>query len=159
MAQIANRQLSRELDGQATDILVQIFADRVLVLVTQFGKVGSLIQASIPETTPLPPPPPAPDTTQPNRQPLPPPPAAIQLTPLLGSAPSEHMQTLFSLYASQIATIVWVQQSTHSLTPSRRSVVVGLALRKSEETEDGGITEREKTVFEGVMSMLYEVLN
>lgn len=43
MAMIPPRQLSRELDGIQTDILVQTFADRILVLVTQLGKVGNLV--------------------------------------------------------------------------------------------------------------------
>lgn len=36
-------QISRELNGHATDILVQRFADRVLILVTQLGKVGTMV--------------------------------------------------------------------------------------------------------------------
>ena len=78
---------------------------------------------------------------------------------MLGSAPSEHMHTLYSLYASQIATIIWTLESQSPLAVSRRSVVVGLALRKSDETGDMELTERERDVFQGVMTMLYELLN
>jgi len=109
------------------------------------------IQATIPATTPLLPAPLL-DPTRPNDQPLPPPPAAIQLTPLLGNAPSEHMQTLHSLYASQIATIVWTAESEGSLEVHRRDVVVGIALRKS----DGGDGERK--VFVGIMALLRDLL-
>ena len=35
--------LVRELEGIQTDVLLQAFADRILVLVTQLGKVGSLV--------------------------------------------------------------------------------------------------------------------
>lgn len=41
---------------------------------------------------------------------------------------------------------------------SRRSVVVGLALKKSDGTDDEGVTEREKSVFQGVMTMLHDIL-
>lgn len=35
--------IARTLDGVQTDVLVQTFADRTIVLVTQLGKVGSLV--------------------------------------------------------------------------------------------------------------------
>ncbi|KAG6810188.1 hypothetical protein H0H92_012952 [Tricholoma furcatifolium] len=147
----STRQISREIGGQHTQILVQDYADRVFVLITQLGKVGLLIQASIPDTAPLLPAPP-PDPQHPNQHLLPPPSPAIQLTPLLGSSPSEHMHTLHSLYAAQIATIVWAQGA---LQIPRRSVVVGLALKK---TDGQGVTEQEKDLFQGVMTTLQELL-
>ncbi|KDQ60975.1 hypothetical protein JAAARDRAFT_45675 [Jaapia argillacea MUCL 33604] len=146
------------LEDVATDVVVQQFADRILVLVTQLGKVGSLIQASIPPTSVLPSVPP-PNPNEPEIRPLPPPPPAIQLTPLFGTAPSEHMQTMHSLYVSQIATIVWVTkaQGIAEGTP-RRNVVVGIALkRKPEGLSDSG-RPYEKAVFCGVMDMLREIL-
>jgi hypothetical protein len=39
----ASRHLSRDLDGDLTEVLVQTYADRILVLVTQLGKVGSMV--------------------------------------------------------------------------------------------------------------------
>lgn len=82
---------------------------------------------------------------------------AIELTPLLGSAPSSHLQILHSLYASQIATIVWTEESKHGLESFRRSVVVGLALAKS-QTAEIDAAEEERSVFEGVMSLLYDLI-
>ncbi|PCH37979.1 hypothetical protein WOLCODRAFT_96223 [Wolfiporia cocos MD-104 SS10] len=155
--QKASSQLAREIDGTITEVLLQSFADRLLVLVTQMGKVGTLIQATIPPTTPLEPSPPH-DPSQPNVTPLPTPPSAIQLTPLLGHAPSERIQTLHSLYASQIATIVWTSESTQALEPERRPIVVGLALRKSGEVEGMGLSEQERSVFYEVMDMVRELL-
>lgn len=35
--------IARTLDGVQTDVLIQTFADRIIVLVTQLGKVGSLV--------------------------------------------------------------------------------------------------------------------
>ena len=40
---MATRQLSRELDGRATDVVLQTFADCIFVLVTQLRKVGTLV--------------------------------------------------------------------------------------------------------------------
>lgn len=116
------------------------------------------MQVTLPATVPLLPVT-APDPAHSNGQPLPSPPAALQLTTLLGSAPSEHMHTLYSLYASQIATIIWTVEGEGPSEVSRRSVVVGLALRKSEETSGMGLTERERNIFQGVMTMLYELFN
>lgn len=96
------------------------------------------------------------DPTQPNKLILPEPSPAIQLTSLLGSSPSAHLQTLHSLYASQIATIVWTEEALIGLESLRRSVVIGLALYQSQEGDEGLQGERE--VFEGVMSMVYDLL-
>lgn len=115
------------------------------------------IQATIPATTPLDPPPP-PDPSEPNLTPLPVPPPAIQLTPLLGHGPSENMQTLHALYASQIATLVWIAEAEEALEAERRGVVVGLALRKSEATTGSTLSEHERRVFHGVMEIVRELL-
>ncbi|KIK49199.1 hypothetical protein CY34DRAFT_797138 [Suillus luteus UH-Slu-Lm8-n1] len=126
---------SVELEGVHTDIMIQGFADRILVLVTQMGKVGNLIQASIPLTTPL--------LSAQEDSLFPVPSAAIQLTPLLGGASSEHLQTLHSLYAAQIATIIWVEEAK-KMAVDRRSVVVGIALRDADE----------RKIFHGVMDYI-----
>ncbi|OCH92235.1 hypothetical protein OBBRIDRAFT_773709 [Obba rivulosa] len=156
---LSSSQTTRDLDGVPTDVLLQAFADRVLVLVTQLGKVGNLIQATIPATTDLLPPPP-PDPAQPNLEPLPEPPSAIELTPLLGGPPSDHLGTLHSLYASQIATLVWTSEAAGSLEGERRVVVIGIALSKAAtEGETTNLNEHEKAVFHGVMDMVRELLN
>ncbi|KAF7778668.1 hypothetical protein Agabi119p4_3013 [Agaricus bisporus var. burnettii] len=129
------------------DVVVQRYSDRTLVLVTQLGKIGNLIQASIPPTTGLPP-----LTDQ-----LPPPLPAIHLTPLLGSASSEHVQTLHSLYVSQIATLVWVYDASSAVDTGRKAVVVGLALKKLSDGDEG-LTEDEKLVFREVMNLVQDML-
>lgn len=98
------------------------------------------------------------DPAQPNVQVLPEPPAAIQLTSLLGNAPSQHLQTLHCLYAAQIATLLWTAGATNPLEVSRKSIIVGIALRKSDTQDDQDLTENEKSVFAGVMSMVLELL-
>jgi len=163
----------QEISGQSTQIVFQSFADRILVLVTQVGKVGNLVssvlfsilltlrpapaqvQATLPATTPssL-----NPEGEEPESLPQPSP--GIQLTPLLGSSPSEHHQTLQSLYACQIATIVW-QSPTHGggLDGSRRPVVVGLALKKVSDAGVGcELSEGERETFRGIMQMLQGML-
>jgi len=155
MATITPRQISRTLHGIETQVFMQSFVDRVLVLVTQMGKVGNLIQATLPATTSLLPT--RTDASQPNSVLLQESSPAIQLTSLLGAAPSANLQALQSLYASHIATIVWTEESQMGLESFRRSVVIGVALAKSNEQEiDEGKGQRE--VFEGVMSMVHELL-
>jgi proteasome assembly chaperone 3 len=43
MAIVPPCQSSKDLDGKRTEVLLQTFADRILVLVTQMGKVGNLV--------------------------------------------------------------------------------------------------------------------
>lgn len=81
----------------------------------------------------------------------------MQLTPLLGGAPSDHMRILHSLYASQIATIVWLQESTNA-EGSRRSVVVGLALKPMKDADNTEITDGQRKIFYGIMEMLQQLL-
>ncbi|KAG8992215.1 hypothetical protein FRB94_014666 [Tulasnella sp. JGI-2019a] len=144
-------QTSRSINGVRTEVLILSYADRVLVLLTQLGKVGCLIQASTPSTIPLPPAPPLPS--------LPPIPPSIALTPLFGQPPSPHLQTLFNLYVSQIASLIWACEGDSAM---RRPVVVGVALKlsttsKSAEDEDD-LTEDERSLFKEVMEMVLELV-
>ena len=43
MAAFTPRQTSRTLHGKPTQVFLQTFADRIMVLVTQIGKVGNLV--------------------------------------------------------------------------------------------------------------------
>lgn len=67
------------------------------------------------------------------------------------------MHTLHSLYASQIATVIWTEEVQEFLEAERRRIVVGLALRKS-EAEGLGLTDHERKVFYGVMDMIRELV-
>ena len=87
---------------------------------------------------------------------LPEPSPAIQLTPLLGSAASEHLQTLHGLYVSQIASIIWAHDAQTGADDMRRSVVVGLALAKRADGEES-VTTAERETFEGIMKLVNEV--
>ena len=112
---------------------------------------------SIPQTAPLLEQP-SPDEEEPNASVLPPPPPSIQLTPLLGSAPTDHLRTLYALYASQVATIVWVAEAGGLTDERRRSVIVGLALRKSGEDEGQGLSVVERETFHQVMGMVKDLV-
>ena len=104
-------------------------------------------------------PPPPPDPENPNVIPLPVPPPSLQLTPLLGNAPSDRVQTLHSLYASQIATLVWTMEEASVLEADRRPVVIGIALAKpSDSSESSELSRRDQEVFYGVMESVRELL-
>lgn len=153
-APIESFQRRQDILDVPTELLIQTFDDRILVIVTQNGKVGCLIQASLPPVVPLPLP------SRPNgavrAQPggvsgaaqsastatailasLPPPAAGTNLLPLLGAPPN---QALYELYASQLATLVW--WSLQEKGARRRPVVLGLALnrlgRGADTEADGG---------------------
>jgi len=172
---LAQKQSSKVINGVKTEVVLQPFADRILILITQLGKVGNLvrlrkpstpqtntdlctkIQASIPQTAPLLAQP-SPDKEEPNASALPPPPPSIQLTPLLGNAPTDHLRTLYALYASQVATIVWIAEAGGSMDGRRRSVILGLALKKSGGEEDQGVSEAERETFHQVMDVVGDLV-
>lgn len=148
-----------------TELVVQPFADRILVLVTQMGKVGNLvcsflairlgplltrvqIQASIPSTADLH----SFDVSNP-QEPFPPPPPAIQLTQIFGSAPTVHLQTLYSLYAAQIATLLWL-----AIGGKPHSVVMGIALQQSKDHAGEELSKEEQQTFHAVMVTLQTLL-
>lgn len=41
---LTQRQSSKVINGVKTEIVVQPFADRILILITQMGKVGNLVR-------------------------------------------------------------------------------------------------------------------
>ncbi|KAL1761736.1 hypothetical protein FB107DRAFT_200506 [Schizophyllum commune] len=156
---VSPTQVTRDIAGNNTDIVVLPYADRVLVLVTQLGKVGNLIQASLPATTPIQPAS-EPNADHPNALALPPPPPGIQVTGLLGSSSSDHQHTLHHLYASQIATIVWTAEGGRALAGPRRDVIIGLAPRKSAPApdDDDSLSEAERETYNAIMLLLQEIL-
>jgi hypothetical protein len=80
---------------------------------------------------------------------LPLPPASIALTPLLGAAGDGP---LLALYASQIATLVWVADGDALAVGAAKPVVVGLALRGGRDISENPV------LFHGVMALVREVL-
>ncbi|GJE87142.1 hypothetical protein PsYK624_032250 [Phanerochaete sordida] len=150
-------QSSASIEGISTDVIIQRFADRVMVIITQLGKAGTLIEATIPDATPLIPPPALPADS--SEVPLPPPPPSIHLTPLLGNAPTEHLQTLHSLYAAQVATLVWTSSADGLVGDSRRAIIVSIALRPVPGAEGGeSLSEHERRMFHGIMAVVRTLL-
>ncbi|KAG8893375.1 hypothetical protein FRC01_013628 [Tulasnella sp. 417] len=82
------------------------------------------------------------------------------------------MQTVYNLYASQIAAILWTYEGGDG--SGRRPVVVGLALKRSKAAADsalladgagdeetggaGEASEEDRELFKSVMEMVKEVL-
>ncbi|WRT70192.1 uncharacterized protein IL334_007186 [Kwoniella shivajii] len=168
---ISSYQLRQSICGLETELMIQTFDDRILVIITQNGKIGCLTQASLPIHTPLPPPP-KPSTMNGHENPLhileilPSPPSSLSLTPLLGSPPD---QTLNDLYVSQIATLVfWALETSGS---GRRNVVVGMTLKQpssrhqsrrsdgdggsQDDDDDNGILDQDERMrYAGVMDLV-----
>jgi len=134
---MANKQLTRILNGIETDVLLQYFADRVLVIVTQLGKVGCFIQATIPSTAPLPTVQKRKSTSEPLILPNPPP--AIELSRLFGTTPS-----------------VWTNDREDAIG-ERRNVIVGMALRRKAPQERTPAEDNRELYME-VMGMVLELL-
>lgn len=182
-------QLSELVQGIHTEIVINTYLDRILILITQLGKVGNLarfhctynllydwllylqIQASIPSTitqlesangdyeadtsdgqeASL-------ETSGPEGIPdLPQPSPAIQLTNLLGIAPSEHLQILHSLYASYAATLTWMIEEAHG--QQRVPVIVGVALKKVSEQEERSVFLEITRSLKQLLATRYSSLN
>lgn len=41
---LTNKQAACDIDGVHTEVLVTGFADKIFIVVTQFGRIGSLVQ-------------------------------------------------------------------------------------------------------------------
>jgi len=155
-----------EIEGMQTQVFIQSFVDRVLLLVTQLGKVGCLTQATIPESVQIsryhPPSTCAPTHNTDDEQldeHLAVPPPCIQLTPLLGHPPSSTLYTYYNLLVSQLSTLVWLSEENPeggNLGGSmRRPVVVGLALKRR-PGDDGDIDAHGSVIDHGsVMERQY----
>ena len=84
------------------------------------------------------------------------PPPAIELTPLLGAAPNDALASLYSLYTTHIATLIWTLSAQQNHT-DRLSVIVGIAL-KSSQTNNDGITESTRSTFRGVLKLVHDLM-
>jgi len=143
----------RDIESIHTQVIIQTFSDRVLVIVTQLRKVGTLIQASVPATIALV------DATSDTSDAgtLPPVHPSIDLTYLFGHAPSSDHQTLYSSYAAQIATLIWTSERYSQIGSSRTPVVVGVALKLSRSVE--GLSSTDRATFLQVMDLIRELLS
>ncbi|GAA5854675.1 hypothetical protein JCM8547_004933 [Rhodosporidiobolus lusitaniae] len=170
---IPTAQRARLIHGVHTEVLVQSFADRLLVVLTQLGKIGCMIQVSPPPPTlpsALPLAAASPSTSL--LASLPPPHPSTVLSPLFGVPPTPHYASLHDLYASQIGAIIF-HASKESDGPGAvdelagpggagdsKPVVLGIGLKMKPPTDDEeeGITGDERETFSQVMEMVLECL-
>lgn len=87
---------------------------------------------------------------------LPKPPPAVELSKVFGAAPSDEGDVLYSLYASQIAAMIWTNDSEDAIGGERRNVIVGLALKKVQN--EGVPAEDDREIYAEVVEMVMELL-
>ncbi|GAA5889658.1 hypothetical protein JCM8208_001089 [Rhodotorula glutinis] len=173
---IPTAQRARKVNGIHTDVVLQVFQDRVLVIVTQLGRIGAMIQVTAPPSalTALPPPPPPPHPssssssttrTVPRAAPHP----STLLTPLFGAAPSPHIASLHDLYALHVGAAVFARLGAAG-EGAQRPVVLGIGLKRAQkdgaarlgggddDDDEAGVSEAEKETFEQVLDMVVECL-
>lgn len=158
------------LDVQST-VIVQLFADRIFITVTQLNKFGCLYQASTSST------PSAQSFTdddgdserpvESQTMKLPPPLPSTSISKLVGTEPSPAHAALYELYVSQIASIV-----KHCSPTDPISLVVSLALKPAKkprpntegseddnEPDDLLMDTDERERFLGIMSLVQQCVN
>ncbi|CAG8731578.1 16143_t:CDS:2, partial [Acaulospora morrowiae] len=119
---------ARVINDKHTEVLVTGFQDKILVVITQYGKVGSLIHVTLGSLS----------TTSQTLTPV------TNVNFILGSPSS-----LYQIYASHIASIIKKESPSEG-----RSVVVGLALKKNVGTEEEEIIDKE--LFDQIEIMVKE---
>ncbi|EGG11784.1 uncharacterized protein MELLADRAFT_115190 [Melampsora larici-populina 98AG31] len=162
------KQVARNINGIHTEVLTQSFADRILILVTQLGKVGTLTQITMSMTSIDQPYDLAPEVPSLNIPSLPIPNTSLQLTPLLSTPPSES-RTIYDVFLNQIGMLVLTGFGPRpNLDPSqifgigRRPLIVGLALKpdnslSSTSSDDcQGLVDLDRIRFGSVMEMIME---
>ncbi|KAH9966764.1 hypothetical protein BC827DRAFT_1354227 [Russula dissimulans] len=146
----------RDIESVHTQVIIQTFSDRVLVIVTQLQKVGMLIHASLPSTSALI------ETALDDvasdaaSSTLPPAHPSTDLTYIFGNAPSPDHQTLYSSYAAQIATLVWASERHGQAGSSHIPVIIGIALKSPRSSETPSGTDR--ATFLQVMDLVRDAL-
>ncbi|KAK4055702.1 hypothetical protein OIV83_000248 [Microbotryomycetes sp. JL201] len=156
-AAVRTAQRARVIDGNHTEVIVQAFVDRVLVVITQLGRIGCMLQVN-------PPLPGLPTPIHSSRQSLfpqlPPPHPSSTTLSLFGIAPSQKAELLHELYATQIGAIIFATSAPDddmvAVAGLSKPVVVAIALKPSgtDEYDESRVTEQEREVFGQVMNMV-----
>ncbi|KAL8895555.1 MAG: hypothetical protein Q9207_008123 [Kuettlingeria erythrocarpa] len=121
------KQAAGHIDGILTDVTCTSFSDKILITITQAGRLAQWIHVPLDVSNPT-----APDqylpsaTTEDTLLPM------THLTPktLLGGSNQER-ETIGQLYAAQIASII-AAKNPHE----KRTVVIGLGLSKFEASRE-----------------------
>ncbi|KAI8348263.1 hypothetical protein BD560DRAFT_239078 [Blakeslea trispora] len=112
---IQNKQTAIELDGIHTEIMLTSFADKIFIVITQFGKIGSLIQTTFDIAPHL--------ANNPSSAP-----ASCQF--LMGESSGEQSE-LYVLYATSIL------QAIGAMNPhEKRPLLLGIALKPLKAMSD-----------------------
>ncbi|KAF9964466.1 hypothetical protein BGZ70_006426 [Mortierella alpina] len=144
---LINKQAARTIQGKHTEVLVSSYADKILILVSQYGKVGSIIHTSIDQQS---------LTSSTTASEL----AATTSSFFLGAGSSVSKKTqLYQVYASHISQMIHHQNPAET-----RSVVLSLALSVQEpdmERSSSGVQEQEqrahdRDLFENVIELVNE---
>ncbi|KAG0166338.1 hypothetical protein DFQ28_004679 [Apophysomyces sp. BC1034] len=125
---IQNRQAGFAIDGQHTEVFISGFLDKIFVIVTQYGKIGSLIQTTL-DVAPH-------QAANPN---------AVPTTSHFLSGESNGAQSdLYVLYATSIS------QAIAAMNPNeKRPVLLGIALKTVEDN-------KRKDVFHAIMDKIMD---
>ncbi|RHZ88083.1 hypothetical protein Glove_26g167 [Diversispora epigaea] len=135
---LQTRQSARIINGVHTEVLVTGFRDKILVLVTQYGKIGSLLHVTMQSQTMT-----TSDTLSSSSN---------NVNFLLGS----H-SPLYQLYATNFSTIISSENPNEG-----RSLLIGLALKvnkKNNNNNNDNIDDEfefDKELFEQVELMVKE---
>ncbi|KAF9952428.1 hypothetical protein BGZ72_006297 [Mortierella alpina] len=144
---LINKQAARTIQGKHTEVLVSSYADKILILVSQYGKVGSIIHTSVDQQS-------LSSSTAASDL------AATTSSFLLGAGSSVSKKTqLYQVYASHISQMIHHQNPAET-----RSVVLSLALsvqepdmeRSSSAAEEQEQRARDRDLFENVIELVNE---
>ncbi|KAF7730396.1 hypothetical protein EC973_002202 [Apophysomyces ossiformis] len=125
---IQNRQAGLTIDGHHTEIFISGFADRIFVVVTQYGKIGSLLQTTLDVAPHL--------ASNPNAVPT--------TTHFLSGESNGPQSDLYVLYATSIA------QAIAAMNPNeKRPVLLGIALKPAED-------DKRKDVFHAIIDKIMD---
>ncbi|KAG0259969.1 hypothetical protein BGZ95_004544, partial [Linnemannia exigua] len=141
---LINRQAARIIQGRHTEVLVVSFIDKILILVSQYGKVGSLIHTTVDQQS---------LTATTTASDL----ASTSSSFLLGAGSSTSKKTqLYQVYASHISQMI-----QHQNPMENRPVVLSLALAIQEPDQERGLSGeeekeerlRDRELFENVVEL------
>ncbi|KAG0202126.1 hypothetical protein BGX28_005268 [Mortierella sp. GBA30] len=144
---LVNKQAARTIQGLHTEVLVTAFTDKIVILVSQYGKVGSIIHTTVDQQS---------LTSSAAASDL----VATTSSFLLGAGSSASKKTqLYRVYASHISQMI------HHQNPAEiRPVVLSLALCMQEPDMEQSISAtqeqeervRDRDLFENIIELVNE---
>ncbi|KAF9936368.1 hypothetical protein BGZ75_007085 [Mortierella antarctica] len=144
---LINKQAARTIQGKHTEVLVSSYADKILIIVSQYGKVGSIIHTTVDQQS---------LTSSAAASEL----AATTSSFLLGAGSSMSKKTqLYQVYASHISQMIHHQNPAET-----RAVILSLALsvqepdmeRSSSAAEEQEQRAHDRDLFENVIELVNE---